>query len=84
MIGIHYIHLYGQLGAYTDVYRACIWTSFGEFRYKQYESVYITLLIIKVFYYPNITNLYKERLIHRNQSHFRIAKTLIVGHAIYR
>ena len=29
--------------AYTDNYRACIWTSHGEFRYERYESVYVTL-----------------------------------------
>ena len=47
-------HLY----MYTDEYRACIWTSLGEFRYERYESVYVTLLTVLVFYYPNITNLY--------------------------
>ena len=31
---------------YTDEYRACIWTSLGEFRYERYESVYVTLLIV--------------------------------------
>ena len=41
----------------TDEYRACIWTNLGEFRYQWYESVYITLLNVKVFYYPIETNL---------------------------
>ena len=31
---------------YTDEYRACIWTSIGEFRYERYESVYVTLLTV--------------------------------------
>ena len=31
---------------YTDEYRACIWTSLGEFRYERYESVYVTLLTV--------------------------------------
>ena len=31
---------------YTDEYRACIWTSLGEFRYEPYESVYVTLLTV--------------------------------------
>ena len=31
---------------YTDEYRACILTSLGEFRYKWYESVYVTLLTV--------------------------------------
>ena len=31
---------------YTDEYRACIWTSLGEFRYERYESVYVTLLSV--------------------------------------
>ena len=43
---------------FTDEYRACIWMSLGEFRYERYESVYVTLLAVQVFYYPNITNLY--------------------------
>ena len=31
---------------YTDEYRACSWTSLGEFRYERYESVYVTLLTV--------------------------------------
>ena len=31
---------------YTDEYRACIWTSLGEFRYERYESLYVTLLTV--------------------------------------
>ena len=31
---------------YTDEYRACIWTSLGEFRYERYESVSVTLLTV--------------------------------------
>ena len=42
---------------YADEYRACIWTSLGEFRYERNESVYVTLLTVYVFYYPNITNI---------------------------
>ena len=29
---------------YTDKYCTCIWTSTGEFRYEQDDSVYVTLL----------------------------------------
>ena len=29
-----------------DEYRACIWTSLGEFRYDRYESVYVTLMTV--------------------------------------
>ena len=34
-------------GTYTDEYRACIWTSLGEFRYKRYN-------ITNLYYLPNI------------------------------
>ena len=42
---------------YIDIYRACIWTSIGELIYERYESVYVTLLTVCIFNYPNITNL---------------------------
>ena len=58
---------------YTDEYRACIWTS-----HCKYESVFVTLLTVYVFYYPNITSLYYLP----NIKSFRKAKTLL-GHAIY-
>ena len=31
---------------YTDEYRACIWTIFGEFRYERSKSVYVILLTV--------------------------------------
>ena len=31
---------------YTDKYHACIWTSYGKFRYERYESVYINPLTV--------------------------------------
>ena len=43
---------------YTDKYRACIWMSLDEFRYKWYELVYVTLLTVKVLNYPINMNLF--------------------------
>ena len=60
-----YIHVYTHTYAvsrvtYTDEYRACIWTSLGEFRYERYESVFVTLLTISVllslYYFSRIPN----------------------------
>ena len=42
---------------YSDEYRTGIWVSPGAFRYERYESAYVTLHTVKVFYYPYITNL---------------------------
>ena len=27
----------------------CLWTNLGKFRYQQYESVYVTLMIVYIF-----------------------------------
>ena len=35
---------------YTDEYRACIWTSLGEFRYERYECFIIPILRIYIIY----------------------------------
>ena len=77
MVSILYTYTVSRV-TYTDEYGTCIWTSLGEFRYEQYESVYVTLLTLQVFYYPNITNLYYLP----NIKYFRKAKTLL-GHAIH-
>ena len=44
---------------YTDEYRACIWTSLGEFRYERYESICHTTDCISVLlsqYYEFISS----------------------------
>ena len=64
--------------AYTDEYRACIWTSLGEFYHERYESVYVTLLTVKCFTIP-ILRIYSIYHIYR---HFIKAKTLL-GQAIH-
>ena len=62
---------------YTDEYRACIWTSLGEFRYERCESIRHPTDCISV-----LLSQYYEFILFTNYSHFTKAKTL-PGHAIH-